>query len=210
MTPTLKVFGKASSINVRKVLWVCHEIGMPYTQEDWGVGFSSTTTPAFLSMNPNGLVPVIEDENGFLWESNTICRYLAAKHDRTDLLPASLRSRALVETWMDWQATDLNSAWRYAFLALVRRDPACRDEAQIVVSLRNWNDKIGVLERQLASTGAFATGKAFTIADVVLGLSVNRWMMTPMTRPNYPAVAAYYERLSERPGFLDHGRNGIP
>jgi glutathione S-transferase len=90
----LRILGRASSINVRKVLWTCREIGIAYSREDFGTGFAPTDTPEFLGMNPNGQVPVIEDEEGVLWESNTICRYLAAKHARTDLLPAGPRARA--------------------------------------------------------------------------------------------------------------------
>ncbi|MEJ1978796.1 MAG: glutathione S-transferase [Acetobacteraceae bacterium] len=206
----LRILGKASSINVRKVLWTCGEIGLPFDREDWGSGFASTETAAFLAINPNGQVPVIEDEGGFLWESNTICRYLAGKHGRTDLLPALPGDRARVERWMDWQATDLNGAWRYAFAALVRRDPSCQDPAQIEASVRGWNAKMGILEQQLAATGTFVTGNVFTLADIVLGLSVNRWLMTPLARPGYPAVMAYHERLRERPAFLEHGCNGIP
>jgi len=207
----LRILGKSSSINVRKVLWTCREIGVAYAREDWGSGFASTRTPEFLAINPNGLVPVIEDANGTLWESNTICRYLAAEHGRTDLLPAVPRERALVEQWMDWQATELNDSWRYAFMARVRQDPGFRDPGQIAASERAWNANIAILERRLAETDAFVAGAAFTLADVVLGLSVNRWLMTPLgDRPDVPAVTAYHERLSERPGYLEHGRNGIP
>ncbi len=210
MTDALRILGKASSINVRKVLWTCREIGLAYAREDWGSGFATTNTPDFLAMNPNGLVPVIVDEAGVLWESNTICRYLASKHGRTDLLPATPWARARVERWMDWQATDLNSAWRYAFMGLVRAHPSFQDAGQIVASLSEWNAKMGILERQLAATGAYATGPAFSLADVVLGLSVNRWLMTPSARPDYPAVLAYFERLKSRPGFMEHGCNGLP
>ncbi len=206
----LRILGRASSINVRKVLWTCREIGIAYSREDFGTGFAPTNTPEFLRMNPNGLVPVIEDEEGVLWESNTICRYLAAKHGRTDLLPAGPGARAVVEQWMDWSATDLNASWRYAFIGLIWRDPAFQDAAQIAASIVKWNAMMGILERHLASTGAFATGDAFTLADVVLGLSVNRWLMTPIERPDTPAVSAYYERLKERPGFVEHGCNGLP
>jgi glutathione S-transferase len=206
----LRILGKASSINVRKVLWTCSELGLAYDREDWGSGFASTQTPAFLSMNPNGLVPVVQNGTDFLWESNTICRCLAAQAGRTDLLPSSPLARAGVEQWMDWQATDLNAAWRYAFMALVREDSAYADTAHIQASIRAWNDKIGILDQALCRSGAFAAGPAFTLADVVLGLSVNRWFMTPMERPEYPAVAAYYARLSTRPGFQQHGRNGVP
>jgi glutathione S-transferase len=206
----LRILGKASSINVRKVLWTCAEIGVHYEREDWGSGFASTRTAEFLALNPNGLVPVIEDEAGVLWESNTICRYLAGKHGRDDLLPTAPRERALVERWMDWQATDLNASWRYAFVALVRQDPVFADPAQISASARAWNANMGILERQLAATGGYAVGETFTLADVVLRLSVNRWMMTPIDHADCPTVTAYYERLCERPGFREHGRNGIP
>lgn len=206
----LRILGKASSINVRKVLWTCREIGLPFAREDWGSGFAPTDTPDFLALNPNGLVPVIEDENGVLWESNTICRYLAARHGRTDLLPAEPWARAQVERWMDWQATDLNAAWRDAFMGLVRKDAAFLDAGRIAASATRWNAMMGILERQLAATGAFAAGPGFTLADIVLGLSANRWLMTPIERPDCPAIAAWLARLGERPGWREHGGNGVP
>ena len=208
---TLRILGKASSINVRKVLWTCDEIGLHYTREDWGSGFRPTDAPEFLARNPNGLVPVIEDANGALWESNTICRYLAAEHGRTDLLPAAPWARAEVERWMDWQATELNGAWRFAFMGLVRRGPAFADPGAIAASLRDWAAKWRILEGQLAATGGHVVGAAFTLADIVLGLSYNRWLMTPVDpRPDFPAIAAWYARLGPRPGFRDHCANGVP
>jgi glutathione S-transferase len=206
----LTILGKSSSINVRKVLWTCAEIGLPYTLEEYGSGFRPTATPEFLRMNPNGMVPVIVDDGRSLWESNTICRYLAGKHGRLDLLPAEPMRRAQVEKWMDWQATELNSSWRYVFMALVRNSPAHTDDAAIAAGTKEWNRLTAMLDAQLAATGAFICGDEFTLADIVLGLSLNRWKSTPMERPALPAVDAYFERLSERPAFLAHGRNGLP
>lgn len=206
----IRILGKASSINVRKVLWTCAEIGLHYAREDYGSGFSPTNTPDFLTLNPNGLVPVIEDQAGILWESNTICRYLTAQAERIDLLPDNPRGRAVVEQWMDWQATELNPSWRVAFLGLVRRDSAHLDPERIASGVKMWNKTMGVLERRLVETGAYITGEIFTLADVVLGLSVNRWRMTPMDRPDFPSIAAYHDRLLARPGFVMHGANGIP
>ena len=207
----LRVLGKASSINVRKVLWTCAELGLEYRREDWGSGFAATDSQAFLALNPNGLVPVLVDGPHVLWESNSICRYLAAREGREDLLPAAPWPRARVERWMDWQATELNGAWRPAFLALVRRDPAFAAPGLVAASLRDWAGRMAILEAQLAATGAFVAGPGFTLADVVLGLSVNRWLLTPMDpRPVLPAVAAWYARLAGRPGFAAHCGNGIP
>ena len=207
---TLRVLGKASSINVRKVLWTCAELDLPFVREDWGSGFQSTQQAEFLAMNPNAMVPVIVDADLVLWESNTICRYLVGRYGKNEsLLPAEPAARARVEQWMDWQATELNNAWRYAFMALVRKSAAHRDQAQIEAGIAAWNRHIGILDAQLRATGAYAAGSTFTLADVVLGLSVNRWMMTPMDKPDLRHVAAYYDRLSERRGFREFGRNGV-
>ena len=206
----LKILGKSSSINVRKVLWLCAEIDLPYVQEEWGAGFRSTQTPEFIALNPNATVPVIVDDGFVLWESNAICRYLAAQYRRHDLLPEAPQPRAIVEQWMDWQSSELNGAWRYAFMGLVRHSPEHGDAAAISVSVDNWARKMAILETQLAKTGAFVAGSSFTLADIVIGLSVNRWFMTPIDRPVFPAVAEYFERLSERPGFSLHCRNGTP
>ncbi|MDP2373885.1 glutathione S-transferase family protein [Reyranella sp.] len=196
----LRILGKASSINVRKVLWTCEEVGLPYERRDEGPE---------LAQNPNGLVPVIVDGDFVLWESNTILRYLAGRYGSTALLPRDPRRRAEVEQWIDWQATDLNSSWRYAFMALVRRDPAFDDPRQIAASTTNWNRLLSILDTRLATTQAFVAGADFTLADIPIGLSINRWLMTPIQRPILPAVLAYYECLSARPAFLKHGRSGI-
>jgi glutathione S-transferase len=204
----LKIIGKSSSINVRKVLWTCAEIGLPFEREDWAGG--AMQAPAFLALNPNAMVPVLVDDGFVLWESNTICRYLCTRYGQSGLLPGAARERARVEQWMDWQATELNNAWRYAFMALVRRSPAHGDAAQVEASIASWNRHMGILEAQLQATGRFVAGDTFTLADIVLGLSLNRWLMTPMPRPAYPALAAWHERLGQRAAFLEHAGNGIP
>jgi len=206
----MRLLGRLSSINVRKVAWTLDEIELPYTREDWGMGFKPTSNPEFLALNPNGLIPVIEDENGVLWGSNPICRYLAAKAGRDDLLPTEPFRRAVVDQWMDWQATELNGSWSYAFLALVRENPAYQDPAQIEKSLVAWDRMMGLLDDHLAETGPYVCGEAFTLADIVIGLSVHRWRMTPHAMPDLGSVLDYYERLCDRSGFLEHGPNGFP
>ena len=202
----LKLFGKASSINVRKVLWLCTELDQPFELKVLESG-----DPILHALNPNAQVPVIQEGEVVLWESNTICRYLAGRAGRRDLLPAEPEPRARVEQWMDWQATDLNSAWRYVFMARVRQHPDYKDEGAIARSEREWNSKMDILDRQLRKTGAFVAGAQFSLADIVIALSVNRWRLTPQDkRPVFPAVAAYSERLAEREGFQRYCANGIP
>jgi glutathione S-transferase len=207
----LRILGKASSINVRKVLWTCAELDLPYVREDWGSGFQSTSQPDFLAMNPNAMVPVMIDGDIVLWESNTICRYLAGRYGGSaSLLPREPAARARVEQWMDWQATELNNAWRYAFMALVRNSPAHTDPVQLDNSIAGWNRHMGILEGQLAKTGAYVAGPDFSLADIVLGLSLNRWLSTPMERPDHPFMKAYAARLQERLGCREFCMNGSP
>ncbi len=201
----LKILGKAASINVRKVLWTCAELGLAFEREE-----ADTRAADFIALNPNALVPVLLDGDLVLWESNVICRYLANREHADELLPVAARQRAHVEQWMEWQAGELNNSWRYAFMGLVRRSAAHQDASLIAGSVAAWNRHMGILAQQLASTGAFVCGPQFTLADVVLGLSTHRWLCAPIERPSLPAVETYYERLSERPGFMSYGRNGLP
>lgn len=208
MGHSLKILGRTSSINVRKVLWTCQELGLSYEREDWGIGFTPTQSPEFLALNPNAQVPVLIDGHGVLWESNTICRYLAGLYQRHDLLPAEPAPRARVEQWMDWQATELNPSWGYAFHALVRKNPDFQDARRIAAGVQGWNDKMALLEQQLSKTGAYVSGDEFTLADILVGLSVHRWRMAPLEHPAFPAVEAYYKRLSQRPGFKTFALDG--
>lgn len=197
----ISLLGRPTSINVRKVLWTLAELGLPFEHQPEWAGERSVRGPAFLALNPNGLVPVLRDGDLVLWESNTICRYLAGRERRTDLLPAEPAPRALVERWMDWQATELNSAWRHAFMALVRKDPRFDDPAQVAASNAAWNRQMALLDAQLAQTGLHVAGAAFTLADIVLAVSAHRWRSTPMEKPPLPAVEAWMRRLEGRAGY---------
>lgn len=197
----LKILGRLSSINVRKVLWTCDELGLPYAREEWGAGFKSTSEESFLALNPNAMIPVLIDDDFVLWESNAICRYLANRSGTTALLPQDPRQRALVEQWMDWQATEFNNAWRYAFLALVRNSPAHQDRNQIDAGVASWNRHAGIIDQHLARGHAYMAGDAFTLADIVIGLSLGRWRVAPIARPHLAHVDAYCARLAARPGF---------
>ena len=189
-------------------MWTAAQLDLELEREDWGPGFRSPKEPEYLALNPNGLIPVLIDGDFVLWESNTICRYLATQRYATTLLPTEPQSRARVEQWMDWQAGELNNSWRVAFMALVRGQPATPEAIQ--QSVANWNRHMGMLDAQLARTGAYVAGDDFTLADVVLGLSAQRWKNAPMERAELPAVEAYLQRLSHRPGFAAYVGNGMP
>jgi glutathione S-transferase len=195
----LRILGRLSSINVRKVVWTCREAGIDFVREDWGQGFRSPAEPEFQALSRKALVPVVIDGPHVLTESNAICRYLAAKAGRGDLYPGDLVARAAVEAWMDWQSADLNGAWRYAVFGLVRQRAAFQDPAMIAASLAEWQQRMQVIEAALGDGRPHIGGEAFTLADILLGLSINRWARMPCAMPEMPASLAYAARLAARP-----------
>jgi glutathione S-transferase len=205
-----KVYGRANSINVRKVLWMLDEVGQPYIREDWGRGYNPTSAPDFVKVSAFGVVPVVDDDGFVLRESQTIVRYLASKHARTDLYPAQLKERALIEMWMDWAATDLYAAARPVFHAMIVNAPNPATAIAPADGVATWTIQMQRLNQQLASHGPFLRGDHFTVADIPTGMVVNRWFALNFEKPDLPAVTTYYDRLAERLPFRRHGRNGTP
>ena len=193
----LRIWGRINSINVQKVLWCCGELGIPYERIDVGGPFGGNREPWYLRLNPNGLVPTISDGGFVLWESNTIVRYLAAKHGMGMLCPEDLAHRADADRWMDWQLGSLWANLRPAFIALVRTPPENRDPAQIASSIEKTSGTWAMLDAHLAARD-YVTGPAFTMADIPLGVTAYRWFSLNIARPPMPNLEAWYERLCAR------------
>ncbi len=198
------IYGRTNSSNVRKLLWLCAELGLDdYERLDYGRGFAPCDTPEYRKLNPNMLVPTLVDGDLVLWESNAILRYLAAKYGGDEIYPAGLANRASVEQWLEWQTTTSNTGIRDLFFALIIKNPAYTNGDVQAGALVQASDAMRLLDAQLAATGAFVTGAALTIADCALGMFVHRWYTLPIERQDFPALAAYYERLKERAPFQE-------
>ncbi len=197
----LKIWGRANSINVQKVLWIADEIGIPYTRVDIGGPFGGNREPAYLAMNPNGLVPTIEDDGLVLWESNSITRYLAASRN-SPLIPADPKARAEAEHWMDWQLTSLGGMTPI-FWGLIRTPPEKRDMAAIETARKQMADVWAILDRHLKDR-AFVAGSAFTVGDIPVGCMAYRWFNLAIERPEAPHLRAWYERLTTRAPYRKH------
>ena len=206
----LKIYGRPNSINVRKVLWLCEEIGLPYERSDWGRDFRPTTEPEFTEVSIYGVVPVVDDDGFILRESNTIVRYLCAKHGRADLYPSDLKNRAIVEQWMDYASTDLYSGMRPVFQGMVIGSRPMNLPEVIAWGAADWNKQMGRVDTHLAAGNVYLAGGAFTIADIPAGLLIHRWQSVDFEKPRLPALDAYYFRLCARPAFVKHGCNGMP
>ena len=201
----LKIWGRISSINVKKVVWTAQELGLDFQRTEAGGLFGIVKTPEYLRLNPNSLVPVIEDDDYVLWESNVIVRYLCAKHSAGQMYPSELRERFDAERWMDWQQTTLNPASRPGFWQLIRTPPEQRNAGLIAESNAAVESLMATLDAHLA-TRKFVLGQRFTIADIPLACEVHRWFGLPQTRHSRPHIERWFEGVSTRQaskGVLD-------
>ena len=206
----LKIYGRANSINVRKVLWVAGEIGLNYDREDWGRGYRATSEDEFKRVNPFEVVPAIDDDGYTLRESNTIVRYLATRHGREDLYPSDMHKRFRVEAWMDWASQDMYVDVRPIMMAQIFKIAEYQNPDIQQKAINGWTRIMEMFEQYLAGGEPYLMGDTFTIADIPAGLVVNRWFSLDFKRPDLPHTSAYYERLSEREPYRAHGRNGLP
>ena len=167
----IKIWGRNTSSNVQKAMWAVGELGLEHTRIDVGGAFGQTKEPKYLAMNPNSLVPTLEEEDGFtLWESNSITRYLAGKHDKAGVLePKDAKQRALASQWMDWQLSVLGPAITPAFWGLIRTPVEKRDLVAIKTSQEKTSAAMEILDKQLGKT-AFVAGPAFSYGDIRVGV----------------------------------------
>ncbi|HXP77799.1 MAG TPA: glutathione S-transferase family protein [Stellaceae bacterium] len=200
----LKIWGRTTSSNVQKVLWACAEMNIPFERIDAGLQFGRNRDPDYLALNPNGLVPTVEDGKLVIWESNTILRYLAATRGGERLHPKDPAERSHVERWMDWQLSVLGPPMGTLLLGYYRTPPERRDAAALDTahtrSVAAWR----ILEDQLKGGKPYVAGKDLTLADISLGMFVHRWYSYPVERPAMPHLRAWYDRLATRPAYKTH------
>jgi glutathione S-transferase len=196
----LKIWGRATSSNVQKVLWCCGELGIPFERVDIGGPFGGNQDPEYLTLNPNGLVPTVQDGELVLWESNTICRYLATTHRAERLYPVVAAGRALVERWMDWQLSTLGAPMGALLYGLIRTKPEGRDQAAIEAARRKAIVAWSIVEDALEGR-PFLAGSELSLAEIVMGTLVYRWHAFPLERPPLKNLKSWYERMRERPAF---------
>lgn len=201
----LHLWGRISSINVRKVVWTAQELGLTMQRTDAGGQFGIVKDPDYRSKNPNALVPLIEDGEVRVWESNVIVRYLCAKHSQGDFYPAGLPERFAAEQWMDWQQTTFNPAGRTAFIQWIRTPAEQRDPTLIAQSVAATEALLALMDAHLADH-AYMGGESFGMADIPLACEMHRWFGLPQPRAARPNLDRWYQNILARPatrGVLD-------
>ncbi|MBV8615349.1 MAG: glutathione S-transferase N-terminal domain-containing protein, partial [Acetobacteraceae bacterium] len=166
------LWGRSTSSNVMKVIWLLEELHLPYERMDVGGPFGKTNTPEYRAMNPTGLVPTWEEDGFSLWESNAILRYLCAAHaPDSALFPRAPRRRADIDRWMDAQQTVLNRPQGVLFIGLIRTPPEKRDQAAITQAIGEAASAWGLIGAELGKH-PFICGDTLTLADMCWGVHV--------------------------------------
>jgi len=186
-----------------KVLWASAELGVDFERENIGGKHGGNDTAEFRSLNPNGLVPVIVDDDFVNWESNSCVRYLAAKHGYGGLYPEDIQVRAVAERWMDWQVTTVSPAMIPVFRGMIRTRAEDRDIDAIETGRASLSAKMAIINDELADR-SFLTGDDFNMGDIPLGIAVWRWFNMPIEREDYPHLKRWCDALCERPGYREH------
>lgn len=203
MAAKIKIWGRRDSSNVQKVLWCCGELDIAFERIDLGGRFGGNKEKPYLDLNPNGLVPTIEDGGFVLWESNSIMRYLVEKHGKGRLMPSTPEARADANRWMDWQLSTFNPAIVPLFWGLIRFPEEKRDKAAIEAALQKTIKAWQIVDDQLAKA-SYLAGDEFSIGDIPLGVWAYRWYNLPISRPDFKHLKTWYERLCQREPYKTH------
>jgi glutathione S-transferase len=199
----LKIWGRKTSSNVQKAMFAVGELDLAHERIDIGGSFGKNREAPYLAMNPNGLVPTLEEDGFLLWESNSIIRYLAARHGAGTLEPADLRTRALAGKWMDWQLTVLGPAMTPVFWGLVRTPPDQRDPKAIADGKVKSTAAVTILDGQFARA-PYAAGDAFSMGDIPIAIICRRFRELVPERPAFPNFERWYAAIAGRKAFRDH------
>ncbi|TLX59859.1 glutathione S-transferase [Stutzerimonas nosocomialis] len=196
----VKVWGRHNSTNVKKVLWCLEELSRPYQRIDAGGAFGVVDEPSYVAMNPNRLVPCVQDGDLVLWESNAIVRYLAARYGETTLWQTDPALRFEADKWMDWVTSSLAAPFKVLFWNMVRTPPEQREMDEVRKAFQTCSDLLALADQALA-TQPYLSGERFGMGDIPLGSFAYAWFEMPIERPELKHLQAWYDRLCERPAF---------
>lgn len=195
----MKLYDFELSPNCQKVLALAAELGTPLEIIPLDVFKGQARTPAMIAKNPNGKLPVLEDEDFVLWESNAILVYLATKAGRTDLAPTTLRERADVDRWLSWGGVHFAAAVRkVAVERIVKKlaglGPA--DQAKVKEGTEEFASAAAVLDRCLEDK-EYLCG-TLTVADFGLAPYAAVCPTAGLSFEPYPNAQRWLRRMLDR------------
>lgn len=197
----IEVLGRRNSVNVQKVMWTLGELELEYQRQDVGGAFEFPDN--YTTFNPNKVIPTLQDGDLTLWESNACVRYLAQRYGAESLWPAAPQQQALADQWMEWQRSEVGTAFFQVFVNKIRLPKEQAQPDQIgrgIAGLRRW---YAILNEHLAQR-RFVVGEQFSAGDIPLGAMTYRYLNLDIERADYPHVQRWYGELAQRPAYQHH------
>jgi glutathione S-transferase len=195
----MKLYQFPFSPSCQKVVALAYEVGVPLELAAVELFKGEARTPAMLAKNPNGKVPILEDGDFVLWESNAMLVYIAAKAGRADLAPTTPRERAEVDRWTAWEGAHFGPAIRkVAFERIVKKlaGLGAPDEAAVKAGVEEFAVRASVLEQSLG-TKEYVCGR-LTIADFALAPLASLAASCGLDFEPYPKAKAWLGRMTAR------------
>ncbi|GEO14317.1 glutathione S-transferase family protein [Microvirga aerophila] len=196
----MRLWGRATSVNVQKVLWALAELELDIERIDAGGAYGGLDTDSYGAKNPNRRVPTLEDDDLVLWESNVIVRYLSSAYGRRVLQPNEPKQAAVADQWMEWMQTTLSPVFIALFWEAVRKPPSQRSAERVAQLADEAGRAYAILDARLADT-PWLGGASFSMGDIPAGATLYRWFTMDISRPDLPRLAEWYDRLSRRPAY---------
>lgn len=185
------LWGRASSVNVQKVLWALEDCALPYEHKIVGGIFGGNDDPDFAALTPVRRVPVLQDGDITLWESHAILRYLA----RGQISP-------ITDMWMEFGSTTLQPPFIGLFWQQVRMRKAEQDKALLKKHIKELHEGLGILETGLVDGRTFLAGDDFSMADIAIGSLFHRIMdLHPTILDTFPKVGEWHANIATRAGY---------
>ncbi|NJO32531.1 MAG: glutathione S-transferase [Rhodospirillales bacterium] len=194
------LWGRPTSTNVQKILWLLDELALPYDHKIVGGQHGGLDTDSFGRMNPNRTVPVLQDGGLTIWESHAILRYLCNKSGALQLYPVEVGERAHVDMWLDWHITVFWPPIRTVFLDHVRDQKRSWDDPVIVSAVQAIHRNLDFLADAVGKVG-FIARPSFTIADIPLAVGLNRLVSMDLPVALHSHVENWARTLRAMPSF---------
>ncbi len=199
----IRLWGRTNSMNVQKVLWTLDELGLRYERLDAGMQFGVNNSPEYLQKNPNGKVPLLEDDGYAIWESQAICRYLCNQYQGSGLYPLDARERGQVDQWLDWANAGINSSLSVVFWQTLRLPADQRDTKKLQEKTDKTTAALKVFNQALVNRRFIATDR-FSLADMAMAPVVFRCIglqLLDASQPQWAALAHWYAGVEQNQWF---------
>ena len=200
----LKIWGNTHSSCAQKVLVCAAELDLPFELIKAGGGYGGLDTPEYAALNPNKLIPTIDDGGTVLWESGAILCYLASTYGQASLYPDDPAARGDAYRWVFWQTGTVRAAIMPLYVQWEVWKPAYRHMEELERLRRGMEGTWRIVDDHLSDGRPYLAGASYTIGDIAMGIMAHWWYRFPIEHFDLPHMRAWHDRVVARPAFQEY------